>query len=101
MASRLVTARELLGELGYSLQATKKMQEGAAPPERDAQSRYINAEAAAFQARGQPVKRRYRLGNSELKALNITPADFHGEWNYVVRPRPNTSLKLKPLHCKM
>ncbi len=24
----------------------------------------------------------------ELKGLNIEPDDFHGDWNYVIRPRP-------------
>lgn len=36
-------------------------------------------------------RRRYPIGKKvskkELRELNITPADFHGDWNYVVRPR--------------
>lgn len=36
-------------------------------------------------------RRRYPLGKKvskkELRELNIEPASFHGDWNYVVRPR--------------
>lgn len=28
-----------------------------------------------------------RVSAADLKALNIEPDDFHGDWNYVVRPR--------------
>ena len=34
----------------------------------------------------------YPLGrevkDEEMKALSITPNDFHGEWNYTIKPRP-------------
>ena len=46
---------ELLGSLGYSLQANRKVKEGAANPDRDAQFHHINASVARFQAAGQPV----------------------------------------------
>ena len=46
---------KLLRDLGYSLQGTRKTTEGAAHPDRDAQFEHINAQAQAFQARGQPV----------------------------------------------
>jgi len=46
---------DLLRGLDYSLQATRKTTEGAAHPDRDAQFEHINAQAQAFQARGQPV----------------------------------------------
>jgi hypothetical protein len=46
---------DLLKGLDYSLQATRKTTEGAAHPDRDAQFEHINAQAQAFQARGQPV----------------------------------------------
>ena len=46
---------EMLHELGYSLQATRKTLEGVDHPDRDAQFRHINAEVQAFQAKGQPV----------------------------------------------
>jgi hypothetical protein len=46
---------DLLRELGYSLQANRKTREGASHPDRDAQFEHINAQALAFQRRGQPV----------------------------------------------
>ena len=37
-------------------------------------------------------RRRYPIGKkvsaAELKRSNIEPEDFHGDWNYVIRPRP-------------
>ena len=41
--------------MGYRLQANRKDKDGRSPPERDAQVRYLNAQARAFLARGQPV----------------------------------------------
>jgi len=36
-------------------------------------------------------KRRYPIGkrvsDREMRALKIEPDDFHGDWNYTVRPR--------------
>jgi len=49
------TVGELLRAMDYSLQANSKTKEGAAHPDRNAQFEYINARAAAFQQRGQPV----------------------------------------------
>ena len=49
------TIGELLRALDYSLQANRKTKEGAAHPDRNAQFEYINAQAVAFQQRGQPV----------------------------------------------
>jgi hypothetical protein len=49
------TVGRLLRDLGYSLQANRKDKEGRAPPERDAQFRYLNAQVRAFLDRGQPV----------------------------------------------
>lgn len=38
-------------------------------------------------------RRRYAAGRKvteeEMASINITPARFHGEWNYVIRPRPH------------
>ncbi|EQD75323.1 Transposase, Rhodopirellula-type, partial [mine drainage metagenome] len=56
-----------LRTLGYSLQANLKTKEGTAPPERDAQFRYINEQVRKFQARGDPVlsvdaKKKERVG---------------------------------------
>lgn len=28
-----------------------------------------------------------KISNRELASLNLAPADFHGEWNYTIRPR--------------
>lgn len=46
---------QLLEELGYSLQGTRKTLEGTSRPDRDAQFRYINRCVKAFQRAGQPV----------------------------------------------
>jgi hypothetical protein len=45
----------LLHLMGYSLQANAKVTEGAQHPDRDAQFRYINAQAGEHLAAGQPV----------------------------------------------
>jgi hypothetical protein len=45
----------MLHVLGYSLQANAKVTEGAQHPDRDAQFRYINDQAAEHLAAGQPV----------------------------------------------
>jgi DNA-binding phage protein len=45
----------LLRDLGYSLQANRKVREGGDHPDRDAQFRHINERAATFQANGDPV----------------------------------------------
>ena len=49
------TVGELLGEMGYSLQATSKQKEGAQHVDRDAQFQHINDTAVAFMTDGQPV----------------------------------------------
>jgi hypothetical protein len=46
---------ELLADLGYSLQGTRKANEGSDHPDRNAQFEYINERVVAFQKRGQPV----------------------------------------------
>jgi len=46
---------ELLRGLGYSLQANSKTKEGGQHIDRDAQFRYINAQAEAFLAAQEPV----------------------------------------------
>jgi transposase len=46
---------ELLHELGYSLQSTRKTREGGTHPDRDAQFEHLNAQAEAFLAAGEPV----------------------------------------------
>ena len=49
------TVGKLLDGLGYRLHALQKAREGAAHPDRNAQFEHINATAAAFMRRGQPV----------------------------------------------
>lgn len=46
---------ELLNDLGYSLQATRKTTEGSSHPDRNAQFEFINHRVEAHQARGAPV----------------------------------------------
>lgn len=53
VSARSVAA--LLKTLEYSLQANRKVSEGGQNPDRNAQFEHINAQAEAFQARGQPV----------------------------------------------
>jgi len=47
--------RQLLYDLGYSLQANRKTKEGARHPDRDGQFRHINAGVARQLRRGQPA----------------------------------------------
>jgi hypothetical protein len=49
------TVAALLHESGYSLQANRKMREGASHPDRNAQFEYINASVGRFILRGQPA----------------------------------------------
>jgi hypothetical protein len=46
---------ELLHDLRYSLQGTRKTREGSSHPDRNAQFEHINAEAKIFQRDGEPV----------------------------------------------
>jgi hypothetical protein len=49
------TVAALLGHLGYSLQANRKVREGASHPDRNAQFEYLSDQVRRFQRRGQPV----------------------------------------------
>jgi Rhodopirellula transposase DDE domain len=49
------TVALLLKQSGYSLQANRKMREGASHPDRNAQFEYINRQVRAFQKKQQPV----------------------------------------------
>src|SRR4051794_7561051 len=49
------TVGDLLREEGFSLQGNAKTIEGAQHPDRDAQFRYLNQQAKAYQAAGDPV----------------------------------------------
>jgi transposase len=62
------TVGRLLKEQGFSLQANAKTLEGKQHPDRDVQFRYINEQAKAHQADGQPVisvdtKKKEHLGD--------------------------------------
>lgn len=62
------TIRHLLREHDYSLQANKKVREGAGHPDRDAQFAHIQEQCAAFEERGDPIisvdcKKKELLGN--------------------------------------
>ncbi len=62
------TVRRKLHNLGYTLQANSKTDEGDSPEERDEQFRYINRQVAAFKRRSDPVlsidtKKKERVGN--------------------------------------
>ena len=50
-----MTVAHLLHELDYSLQGTRKTEEGTDHPDRDAQFRYINAAVKKYLAHGLPV----------------------------------------------
>src|SRR6266699_5056912 len=64
------TVRDLLREQGFSLQGNAKTIEGKQHPDRDAQFRYINEQATAHQAAGDPVisvdtKKKEQVGEYE------------------------------------
>jgi transposase len=62
------TVCTLLTELGYSLQANRKINEGGTHPDRNRQFRYINRKTKVFQRQHQPVisvdtKKKEKIGN--------------------------------------
>src|SRR5206468_8696502 len=62
------TVARLLTDLGYSLQANRKTEEGKDHPDRNAQFEHINRKVQSFQRRGQPVvsvdtKKKELVGN--------------------------------------
>ncbi len=72
------TVGRLLKEMGYSLQAPAKENEGAQHPDRDAQFRYLNDQVEAHLAAGQPVirvdsKKKEVLGNLANKGREYEP----------------------------
>jgi Rhodopirellula transposase. len=69
---------QLLDQLGYSLQGTRKVQEGAAHPDRNAQFAHINEQVKAFQQAGQPVvsvdaKKKELVGDFANKGREYRP----------------------------
>ena len=70
---------ELLHELGYSLQGTRKTREGSAHPDRNAQFEHINAQAKTFQRAGEPVvsvdtKKKELVGDFANRGTEWQPA---------------------------
>ena len=72
------TVAQLLADLDYGLQGTRKTLEGASHPDRDAQFRYINRCVKVFQRAGQPVisvdaKKKELVGQFAKGGRNISP----------------------------
>ena len=46
---------------------------------------------SGLRVRAKLDKRKYplkvKVSDEEMKALNIEPDEFHGEWNYTIKPR--------------
>ena len=69
---------QLLERLGYSLQGTRKVREGASHPDRNVQFAYINQQVQAFQQAGQPVvsvdvKKKELVGDFANKGREYRP----------------------------
>jgi len=72
------TVRNLLAELGYSLQGNRKTREGKQHPDRDAQFEYINTRIKARKHRGEPAlsvdtKKKETLGNKSNGGREYEP----------------------------
>lgn len=72
------TIRELLRELGYSLQGNRKTREGNDHPDRNAQFEHINARVKAKKRRGEPAisvdtKKKEKLGNKSNSGREYEP----------------------------
>lgn len=66
------TVAHILEDLGYSLQATRKVNEGKQHPDRDAQFKYLYKQIKQFQKKHDPVisvdaKKKELIGNFEAK----------------------------------
>lgn len=69
---------DLLAQLDYSLQSTRKTREGGNHPDRDAQFSYISSMAAQYQAAGDPVisvdtKKKELIGDFKNAGLEWQP----------------------------
>lgn len=72
------TIRELLSDLGYSLQGNRKTREGKQHPDRDAQFEHINSRVKARKRRGDPAlsvdtKKKEILGNKTNRGKTYEP----------------------------
>jgi hypothetical protein len=84
---------QLLKDLGYSLQGTRKTLEGKGHPDRNAQFEYINTTVTAFQQRGQPVisvdtKKKELIGLYQQKGREWQPAGTPEEVSTYDFPNP-------------
>jgi hypothetical protein len=77
------TVGQLLGAMGYSLQATVKAAEGAQHADRDGQFRYINDLAGERLAAGEPV---ISVDCKKKELVNGTKANAGREWQPQGRP---------------
>ena len=80
------TVGKLLKACGYRLQANAKVVEGRQHPDRDAQFEYVNAQAVAFLAAGDPVisidaKKRELVGNFKNNGREWEPVGEPAEVN--------------------
>ena len=39
-----------------------------------------------------PYPKGIKITDADMQTLNITPHDFHGDWNYTIHPRPNRDI---------
>ena len=72
------SVRELLGDLGYSLQGNRKTREGNERPDRNAQFEHISARVKARKRRGEPAisvdtKKKEKLGNKSKVGREYEP----------------------------
>jgi hypothetical protein len=75
---------ELLHDMDYSLQGTRKTREGSAHPDRNAQFEHINAQARTFQRAGEPVI----SVDTKKKELVGDFANAGKEWRPAGNPEP-------------
>ena len=72
---------ELLQELGFSLQANRKIREGATHPDRNAQFEHVNGEVQVYQSAGQPVisvdaKKKELVGDFKNGGRELRPKEL-------------------------
>jgi Rhodopirellula transposase DDE domain len=89
------TVRQLLKDVGYSLQANRKTREGTSHPDRDAQFRYINRRVKTQQRQSQPTvsvdtKKKEVVGNLKTPGRTWRPKRKPIEVNMHDFPDPKT-----------
>jgi hypothetical protein len=83
---------DLLDQLGYSLQSTRKVREGSQHPDRNAQFEHIAAMVKRFQKAGQPVV----SVDTKKKELIGDFANQGREWQPSGKPKGNALRRLRP-----